>query len=242
MPTEVEAKVETGLPELPEGYFWRVGEVDTNPGWYDKKPTMSPAVMIMKQAGMETKTREIPIYGANWWQKNTVVDTITETYQEMGEETCEFSQTFSGIEVQDYTDVPEFGQISSWATDSAGREYDRKYNVAVGPLGVGHVAGILYKRMQAYEVARKSRAAFKAAESAMKEDLYGDYPPKKLVGVTVDIGPVEAAVEDMMEALDKLQKKFEEYSKEYPDAPPYTKGQSAAWNNAARMLKEVIRG
>jgi hypothetical protein len=241
--TEVgEVKTVTGLPELPEGYFWRVGEKDTNPGWYDKKPRMESAVFIMRKAVMETKTREIPVYGTNWWQKNTVVDTITETYTEMGEPTEAFSQTFSGIHLARKEDLPEIGRISSWTSDAKGVEYDWRYDVPVGPKGVALLAGMLYKRMLAHQESTEAYRKFKAAQSKVKEELYGDYPPKSLVGATVEIAPVETATRDMMAELDKLLEKFEELSQEYPDAPPYTKGRSAAMNDAAVMLKEVIRG
>lgn len=179
---EVKIDSETGLPELPEGYFWRVGEKDTNPGWYDKIPHMVPAVFIMREAQMITKSRDIPVYGENWWNKGTVVDTIPEEYEEMGEPTEAFSQTFGNIKLSRKEDLPEIGRIVSWCTDDKGVEYDWQYEIPVGPEGVACLAGMLYERMLAHQESKKAYEKFKAAQSKIKEELYGDYPPKTLVG------------------------------------------------------------
>lgn len=243
MTTEVEeVKTVTGLPELPEGYFWRVGEKDTNPGWYDKIECMVPAVFIMREAQTETKTREIPVYGTRWYNKGVVVEHIPEEYEEMGEPTVAFSQTFSNIHLSRKEDLPELGRISSWVTDRQGVESDWQYDLPVGPDGVALLAGMLYKRMLAHQESARAYEKFKAAQSKIKEELYGDYPPKSLVGATVEIAPVEEATRDMMAELDELLAKFQSWSESNPSDPAYTRGRAAAMNNAAMMLKEVIRG
>jgi hypothetical protein len=240
--TEVETTTVTGLPELPEGMFWRVGEKDTNPGWYDNVPYMAPAVFIMQEAQMETKTREVPVYGTRWYNKNTVVEHLTEEYEELGEPTVLFSQTFSNIDLHRKEDLPELGRISSWSSNAQGEEFDWKYNLPVGPEGVAMIAGMLYKRLLAHQESAKASEKFRAAQSKIKEDLYGDYPPKSLVGVTVEIPTVEESKRDMMAELDKLVEEFEQWAAPYPNAPKYTKGREDASRAAARRLREVIRG
>ena len=46
----VENDLLSGLPELPEGYLWRLGEKNTNLGWYDNVPYMVPALFIDSRA------------------------------------------------------------------------------------------------------------------------------------------------------------------------------------------------
>lgn len=239
MTVTIEYDLKSGLPDLPEGMFWRVGEKDTNPGWYDKIPHMKPAVFIMEEGKLETKTSEVPIYGTQWWNKHAVVETRIETYEEMSEPKVLFSQTFSQIQTNNKDNIPEFARISSWSSDAKGVEYDWRYDVAFGEEGISYIAGILYRRLLDWKRSVKADEAFKKAQAKAKEELYGDYPPKSLL---LDSGPVEVPEHhDLFTEAKKLMEKFEEYGKEYPDAPPYSRGTSSAYSNAARMLGEVLR-
>ncbi|UDL16650.1 hypothetical protein SEA_ATUIN_257 [Arthrobacter phage Atuin] len=179
--TEIEYDTETGLPVLPEGYFWRIGEVDTNPRWYgDKTPYMEPAVLIMKEAGMVTKTRKVPVYGKQWWNKHQVVDELTETYEEMDGPTQKFSMTFSGLETRDKSTIPDFAKDRG-ASNTNGVEHTWHFDVPVGKEGAAYLAGRLYRTFLEWEEHKRRKEAFQKALAATKEEIYGDYPPKSLL-------------------------------------------------------------
>jgi len=237
--TETATVTQTGLPDLPEGYFWRVGDTDINPGWYDNKPVMRPAVFIMAEATMETKTRQAPVYGENWWDKGKVVGFVPETYEVQGEPEEVFVQTFSSITTHDKNDIPKIGRITGTSSRND-VEYEWDYSVPVGRQGVAYLAALLKQRFDAWQDSLARAEAYKKAEAENKEELYGDYPPKSFGPVEVE--PVPEGHSLMSEAM-KLVEKFESYAEGRNDAsmPPYSRGVTSTYHNAARALRKVLR-
>lgn len=137
------------LPELPEGFFWKIGEVDTNPGWYDNIPCMAPAVLIMQEGVLERKSRKVPVYGDSWWNKLTVVAYEIEYWDEMGEPTALFVQKFSQISVSSRDAVPAIGRIDT-VMSQYDVEYAWTYSVPQSEEGVLFLADKLKKRFDAW--------------------------------------------------------------------------------------------
>lgn len=177
--TAVEFEIDTtsGLPVLPEGYFWRIGDVEVSWGGYST--IKRPGVSIMKGAEMVTKTRKVPVYGSQWWNKNQVVDEFTETYVEMDGPTERLAITFSDLTTTDKTTIPNFARDRG-SSSVDGKPYQWHYDVPVGKEGAAYLAGRLYKIFLEDEERRKRNEAFKKALAATKEEIYGDYPPKTL--------------------------------------------------------------
>lgn len=170
----------TGLPELPEGYFWRIGEKDINSGWYDNKPCMRSAVFIMREAQYEQKVTYTNVYGTFWYNKNIIVEKIPHTYMELGEPKEVFSQTYDDIRLSNKKELPEFGQIVGRSINSNGKEYAWTYSVPIGTIGTIYIANLLKAQFDEYEDYRVRQEIFNKELDKTKEELYGDYPPKTL--------------------------------------------------------------
>jgi hypothetical protein len=181
----IEYDLETGLPVLPEGLFWRVGERDFQHYWrrvdrINKKPIMKPAVMIMKESGVVTRERKVPIYGKQWWNKHQVVEEKIEYHQEMGGPVEVMYQEFDDLTTQNKDDIPEFAE--SYATLSRdGVDYEWYYNVPMSREGIAFLAGSLLKLYREQEKVINARQEIERARLEAKEKFYGDYPPKTLI-------------------------------------------------------------
>jgi hypothetical protein len=139
----------TALPELPEGFFWEIGEVDTNPGWYDNIPHMVPAVLIKQEGVLERKSRKVPRYGDSWWNRLTIVEYEVEYWDEMSEPTALFVQKFGQIPVNSREAVPAIGRIDT-TMSRYDVEYAWTYAVPQTEEGVLFLADKLKKRFDTW--------------------------------------------------------------------------------------------
>lgn len=166
----------TGLPEVPEGYFWRVGKFETSEYGYSGKKytTTREGVVLIKQTVKVTHT-ERPVYGEKWynaWKKVAVVIDKTTDVTESVHLYERFDEThvlFPGDELPEYARNPwtEITQVN----ENEERK-TTKFRIAVTEAGVSFLAGRIFERFSAYEEDRINR-----------ERLFGDYPPKVLTGV-----------------------------------------------------------
>lgn len=139
------------LPVLPDGYYWKVGKKDTNPGWYDNKPTWEDALLIVRRGRVEATTKEVDVYGTQWWNKNSVVGKETKTFKELTEDKTLFSHAYRHIEVTSAHDLPDFGRITGRMTNAQGVEHGWWYDLPVDQAGTEFLAKILYSRFALFE-------------------------------------------------------------------------------------------
>ena len=172
----VELDQHTGLPEVPEGYFWRVGEIDEKYGTgnWSSGGRLKPGVSLMK-TGYVTKRKEIPIYGTRWWNKRTQVDTEFKQWSELDTVTV-IQRLFTGWAAAP-GEVPEIGIECGGMGSINGPLTTIHYEVPITPEGIKWIAeGILAD----FQAAEKWRKQVEDEKRYVKENLYGDYPPKKL--------------------------------------------------------------
>lgn len=191
---EVEKKLEiiiddsTGLPLLPDGMFWRVAEYEKRhyPRYSYRNYTtrMHTGVQLIQTEEIE-KTREIPVFGTRWYNKNIVVEHKPETYHELVE-TVVASEYFDehGL-LYDDDKVPA---IAVNVRESSESFYDRLYDIPISDAGVAYLAAKIYEkfyedsRNEAYDHnAKIDEEVRKKLEDIDKARLLGDYPPKTLM-------------------------------------------------------------
>lgn len=176
--TEVLEKTTTGLPELPEGYFWRVGKLekyiyDHFSG--DNVKIELEGVGIVKRTTTVKRT-EHPVYGEKWyngwkkvgtrWEEITVVDDTLVNY-------LKFDERFERFDTEE---VPPYAR-DVYATGGG----TNRYSITIDEAGITFLAGRVFKYWSEREEAIRAERERKSIEKANKERLYGDYPPKTLV-------------------------------------------------------------
>lgn len=169
----------TGLPEVPEGYFWRVGEIDQKygTGGWSSGGRMKPGVSLMT-TGYVTKYENIPIYGTRWWNKHIQVATEVREWPELAEVTVT-QRLFTGWAAAPGR-VPEIGIECGGMGTIHGPLTTIHYEIPVTPEGIKWIAEGIWKDFQANE---KWRKQIEDEKRYVKENLYGDYPPKNLNSV-----------------------------------------------------------
>lgn len=176
----VELSPLTGLPELPEGLFWRVGDFDrkwASGGWSGGPVGDVPGIGIMKMKDV-VKSKEIPIYGTRWYNKAIVVAHETETWTEQ-EAVPFYVSLYTGHTAYNKNDIPDIG-AECGSMSHQGKTTQWHYEIPVNREGTLWLAKDLY---EVYVDSEKRHAAWTAAENAkktMRESIYGDYPPKTL--------------------------------------------------------------
>lgn len=179
--TETLEKTTTGLPDLPEGYFWRVGKltlVEFN--WSRGKDVVNvvEGVGIIKQKKTIKKTQH-PVYGEKWynswkkvgsrWEESTLIDEKTVAHEE-------FDTIFSRN---------LFESLPVYARDAyenhTGAEPESNYRITYDEAGISFLAGRVYDEWIVHETATREYHEERKRNEANKARLYGDYPPKTLV-------------------------------------------------------------
>lgn len=171
----VEPDTGTGLPELPEGLFWRVGEIDEKygTGGWSSGGRMKPGVSLMRM-GDVVKREKIPVYGTRWWNKNTVVSTKTREWT-VREPVTVIQRLFTGYSCLPGK-VPEIG-IEFGGMMSGDRYTSIHYEIPITPEGIKWIADQIW---ELYQSQMEYKRKIAEEQKYIKENLYGDYPPKKL--------------------------------------------------------------
>jgi hypothetical protein len=169
----------TGLPELPEGMFWRVGN---SKEWDDYGRERSyPAVMLMEKRDPVVKKTEVPVYGVNWLGMKTQTGTEwVETLEE--QEPLEVTATFFNNRF-----APIEGKIPTIAINRRKKldpYSDREtwtYDIPFTEEGVAHNAKAIWDHQLLLKRNREEYERQQAEKKATEDRLFGDYPPKTLV-------------------------------------------------------------
>jgi hypothetical protein len=177
---EVTIDPATGLPELPEGLFWRVGDVDRkygSGGWARGSGNSKPGVSIMEWQNVE-KSERTPIYGTRWYNKRTVVVYDVRYWQEK-EAVAISSDLFTGHTAYTKDDIPSIG-VDHGSMTRDGKTVEWHYEIPVNREGTLWLATKVRKD---YRLAVEWHEQWEEAERAkkvMRDEVYGDYPPKSI--------------------------------------------------------------
>ena len=181
---------ETGLPEVPEGYFFRVE--DTTRYVHRMKDLgtyVERQVPILKLIRLTTKEdyRTVPVKGTKWYNSFFVVGYRDEFYDIVKEETAG-SKLFEGFRAEK-GEEPSFA-INVTPTDMWDNMVD--YDVPVTKETIAWLACTVWEAQlevldweaqQARDKAEDDLRERELREQADKarEELYGDYPPKSVL-------------------------------------------------------------
>lgn len=180
---------ETGLPEVPEGYFFRLEDTTT---FISRKGDIADArkVPILKLIEVTTEQdyRVVPVRGTKWYNSLFVVGYREEAY-DVPKEKVVASKRFEGFRATK-------GEEPSFAINISPAQYweDDKtdYDVPVtketlawiaGMVWEGYLEVIAYDEQVAREKAEEAARVASLQDQADKarEELYGDYPPKSVL-------------------------------------------------------------
>lgn len=186
--TEVLEETITGLPELPEGQWWRIGEISSvdewgqtrygTGGWASSSGGKMSAIQIMEKRWV-TKSVKIPVYGDRWWNKNKVMEHEVKTKTEL-KEVSVFTRLFCGYATEDESKIPEHAYRNG-GTSGGGQPEKHHYSYHENADGARALAEMMVKE---YHIQVRRERACRIAEEAKtkaKNELFGDYPPKTLV-------------------------------------------------------------
>lgn len=180
----------TGLPELPEGMWWRIGAISSvdeygntrygTGGWSSSYGGMVSAIQIMENRLVQ-KTKEIPVYGDRWWNKHKIVDYDYEIKEEL-KDVAVFTRLFCGYATPDEESIPEHASNMGSSGKIGGPIEQYHYSYHENADGARALAEMMIKE---YHVSALREKAWRIAEEAKKkakDELFGDYPPKTLEG------------------------------------------------------------
>lgn len=179
MTTEVEVKIDaaTGLPELPEGMFWRVGEREARSErykGYSYSIGYGQGVFLMSRKHTK-KTVKVPVMGTKWWNRWMVMNE-TEEFETVVTATEVRFKTFNGLCVRSKEDIPPL------SVEVREEKTYFSYSVPLTAEGIAHVAGMIWEQYLQEQKEEEKEALAKAEANEAKVKFYGDYPPKTLIG------------------------------------------------------------
>jgi hypothetical protein len=155
-------KVGTGLPVLPEGYFWRVGEIDDG-------RTSTDVVMLMKSTVEVSEVR-----AKTYWWKAPEMKTVTTNY-----DTRIASRDFYAF-ADTEEEVPEDAVDEPYPVHT-GDNFVWRYQMPLTPENITKVAREIYDEFMK-DREREERVRAEAEKQAkLREAYFGDYPSKVLV-------------------------------------------------------------
>lgn len=168
--TEVLKDATTGLPELPEGYFWRVGKVTTEQmRWDGRQITQTiEGVGLIRKTTKTTKT-EHPVYGENWYNAWKKVGTRFEETVEVTEKTVDYETFDTTYQLSEKDEVPAYARNVRDHTYSD-ELICREHEITIDEAGISFLADKIFTYWSERETERLNKAR-----------LFGDYPPKTLV-------------------------------------------------------------
>lgn len=153
------------LPEVPEGFFWRVGEVTTYYG-PALAETKVPAVLLMERVYTHSKpdkdtfNRAVEGKPGNWVVERCRLNFGTAFY------------------------APKEKDIPSFAVRSEYKDYAKAYYYSVGmdAEGIRHLAESVLKTYHEIQEEDRKYEEEERKKQEAKDRFYGDYPPKTLEG------------------------------------------------------------
>jgi hypothetical protein len=161
---DIEIDAETGLPVLPEGYFWRVG---TDRGSRAFGDWDDPMVQIMHREMVEVRKERV-FLGIGFGYK---------TVEEMGA-VVDTAQSFDRY-ADDKSEIPEDATNIKGYLSGAGKT---KYQYTL-PLSEENISLIAKESFVRFSNAEENLARYEAKrkrDQELKDKFYGDYPPKTL--------------------------------------------------------------
>lgn len=187
--TEVLQETTTGLPELPEGLFWRIGDISSKygdgrtrygtGGWSSSVDGKCAAVQIMEMRDVR-KSEKIAVYGNRWWNKNTIVDYNVEYHTER-EAVSTMTRLFTGYSTYDIDSIPEHAVECGSMTSGGSKEWHYEYHINAD--GARAIAESMLEDYRRQVIREKAWEIAERAKREANETLFGDYPPKVLGGV-----------------------------------------------------------
>jgi hypothetical protein len=178
---EYDIDTETGLPALPEGYWWRVGDVSAYARYGGS--TKRPGVAMMTKTKQAKRYSE-QVLGTKWWNKGKVLGIKDVTREELLDYE-KFSESFSerSVPEKEADQIPEFAlnrvEYVEWSEDHLRISYDLPLN----EKSVEFLADQIMQNFLRVEESNRQREEECRIAVATRERLYGDYPPKKLESV-----------------------------------------------------------
>lgn len=171
----------TGLPELPEGLFWRVGDFArsyASGGWSRGSGGLLPGIGIMRWEYVK-KAVTTPIYGTRWYNKKTVVEYDIDYTTEKEAQTVR-AALFTGHTAYSKTEIPSIG-YETGSMSMHGKTTEWNYEIPVTREGTLWLAEKLLKAYTASELYWKKYNEGEEAKKKMRDEIYGDYPPKTIL-------------------------------------------------------------
>lgn len=154
-------KVGTGLPVLPEGYFWRVG--DMGDGW-----ASGDGVLLMKSTVEVSEVR-----AKTYWWKAPEMKTMTTNYS-----TRIASRDFYAF-ADTEEEVPEDAVDEPYPVHT-GDNFVWRYQLPLTPENIAKVAREIYDEFMKNREREERVRAEAEKQAKLREAYYGDYPPKVL--------------------------------------------------------------
>ena len=181
---------ETGLPEVPEDYFWRLEDTTTyvnRCGDLGRYVEREVPILKLIQFATDQDYRTVPVRGTKWYNRLFVVGYRDEFYDIVKEKTVA-SKRFEGF-------LAEKGEEPSFAINvDTDKFWDGRvnYDVPVTKETIAWIAGMVWEGYlevldwEAQEAREKETEALRDKElrdqaDKARDELYGDYPPKSVL-------------------------------------------------------------
>ena len=183
MTNEIVIDPETGLPELPDDMFWRVGPHTRK--YYDKygypRESTRDSIILLKRVE-EPKKREVRVYGTKWYNNGTPIGYETETYFESSETVVGFERF--GVRHAFFNEsIPEMAEsvvrFTNYVPDDSVR-----YELPISAESISFLAKEIFSKYlrDSQREAERIRVAEekRLRDELAKDKFFGDYPPKRL--------------------------------------------------------------
>lgn len=181
----METTKKISLPEVPEGFYWKVGDMPAGYGrmtMYEVVdgvlvPSPDPSVILM-QRGTQLELQRTPVKGKVWWSKKERVLRYEERYVEVPHDSIwrAMSLRSEDLTVPSVAEIPSFGIEHSQRLRHDGSVFEVQYRVQLTDEGIAHVAEKImevFNRVMEHE-------AYLEKEEELRDKYYGEYPPKVL--------------------------------------------------------------
>lgn len=177
----METTTKVQLPEVPEGYYWKIGNMPK--GWgrpvytdgYDNVQP-DPAVMLMKRGEGQEEWCD-PIYKKSWWSGQEKYAGLGEPYMRDVQDSVFRAKAFNDDwKVATDADVPPAGIITHHTLPSTQRLASTSFKVKMSDDGIVWIAEKIMEEFRAWQ----KREEYYETEAALRDKYYGEYPPKVL--------------------------------------------------------------
>jgi hypothetical protein len=176
--TEFDIDTATGLPVVPEGFFWRVGNAADYDDYGGKKTY--PGVALMQKQEPKLETFETPIHGVNWLGISKIVGYDKEERLVDQEPKQVYFEKFSPRFAFKEENIPSFAV--NQRPYKAYNEDSWFYDLPLSEEGISYLATYIWND-HIKQMRKKEEYDRRMAERrTLEEKFFGDYPPKTLVG------------------------------------------------------------